>query len=125
MTVQSPPFDLDDVERYIKQESSRDKDLYRNRDRDWPEEEGGRPSGDGASTTRFGKKDMSQILCFKVSEIPYACLCIVGLGFALTRNPFSFSQCGQRGHFANVSNFWVDLALLRKRELREMELING
>jgi hypothetical protein len=63
----SPPFDLDDVERYIKRESSRDKDLYRNRDRDWPEEEGGRPGADAGGQARFGKKDMSQILCFKVS----------------------------------------------------------
>jgi hypothetical protein len=72
----SPPFDLDDVERYIKQESSRDKDLYRNRDRDWPEEEGGRPGGgggggggEGAGGSRFAKKDMSQILCFKVRVV--------------------------------------------------------
>lgn len=89
MIACSPPYDLADLERvldpeFIKRKREQERGLYTNRDRDWPEDAGGRGSGAvgsgapgmqpqpseraaaGAGGARQ-KRDLSEILCFKVS----------------------------------------------------------
>lgn len=90
----SPPYDPAELERvldpdFIKRKREQERGLYTNRDRDWPEDAGGRGSGavgsgapgmqpapsersaagaaagPGAGGPRQ-KRDLSEILCFKV-----------------------------------------------------------
>lgn len=89
--VCSPPFEKEELEHLldpelIKKRREADRGLYTNRDRDWPEDAGGRGSGQVGSGApgmqpegggRGGggggggrpKRDMSAVLCFKVSTV--------------------------------------------------------
>jgi len=74
----SPPFIQFEIERLLSPElaqerKEKEQGLYSNRDRDWPEESGGRGTGQfgsgapgAAGANGRPKRDLSEILCFKV-----------------------------------------------------------
>lgn len=82
-----PPYEVSELERvldpeFLKKRKEASLGLYSNRDRDWPEEFGGRGSGavgsgapgmqDRGGGGGRGKRDLSEVLCFKVSSLCFS-----------------------------------------------------